>query len=61
MMVTKLYRCPACGEVLTEEQYLNMLEWTGNGYCLCQFKDGDRRMTEYEVFTKAKKAGGDEV
>jgi len=58
--VTKLYRCPACGETLTEEEYQKDLASGGNGYCGCRFSAKDehgnvwfpREYTEYEVFTR---------
>jgi len=58
--VTKLYRCPACGDVLTEEEYVKSLGMGSNGYCSCRFSAKDkqgniwfpREYTEYEVFTR---------
>lgn len=51
MSPKKLYRCPACGDVLTEEEYeADCVQ--GGGYCYCQFKSGDRILTGYEVYEK---------
>ena len=60
-MTNKLYRCPACGDVLTEEEYEAQLN-QGQCYCLCEFSAVDengeiwypRIMNEYEVFEKVK-------
>lgn len=59
-MTDKLYGCPVCGEALTDEEYKDQLENTGQGYCLCEFsatdENGDvwypRILHEYEVFEK---------
>ena len=52
----RLYRCPACGDVITEEEYLDWLS-VGVGYCMCQYTgDGERILTGYEVYTKEEKA-----
>ena len=45
----KLYRCPACGDVLTDAEYDADCA-TGGGYCYCQFKDGDRILTGYDIY-----------
>ena len=49
MVYKKLYRCPACGDVLTDAEYDADCA-TGGGYCYCQFKDGDRILTGYDVY-----------
>lgn len=59
-MTKKLYRCPICGEVLTEEEYLNQFESGGSGYCYCEFsainEKGEiwypRILHEYEAFVR---------
>ena len=61
-MVDKLYRCPSCGEVLTDEEYDEQLEDGFQGYCYCMYtaydKDGvvwyPRELVPYEVFVKVK-------
>ena len=58
--VKKLYRCPACGDTLTEEEYQKDLASGGIGYCSCRFSAKDehgniwfpREYVEYEVFTR---------
>ena len=58
MKVNKLYRCPVCGETLTNEEYEHMLESGGGGHCMCEFsaydEHGDiwfpRILNEYQVF-----------
>jgi len=58
--VTKLYRCPACGKTLTEEEYQKDLASGGIGYCSCRFSAKDehgeiwfpREYVEYEVFRR---------
>ena len=62
-MVDKLYRCPHCGEVLTEEEYLRNCESGSSGYCLCEFSATDEKgdvwfpriYHEYEVYVLQKK------
>jgi len=51
-MTNKLYRCPVCGDVLTEEEYSAQFESGGSGYCYCQFSDGNRILIDYEVFVR---------
>jgi len=46
----KLYRCPVCGDVLTEEEWEADFEIGGNGMCPCDFKDGERVYHEYDVY-----------
>lgn len=48
--VLRLYRCPHCGDTLTDAEYEEMMDNTGNGYCLCQFKDGERIFVGYDVY-----------
>jgi len=53
----KLYRCHACGDTITEEDYLEALDWGGMGYCYCEYgmdEDGNynRTLNEYEVFVQ---------
>lgn len=55
--VAKLYRCPICGEVLIDAEYEAMLETSSNGYCLCQFSDGERIFTEYDVYVLKEREG----
>jgi hypothetical protein len=55
--VIRLYRCPACGDTITEEEYLTGLDIGSMGYCYCEYgmnEDGyyNRTLNEYEVFVK---------
>ena len=36
-----MYKCPACGRIITEEQYIEEQESGGGGYCLCEFSATD--------------------
>lgn len=54
----RLFRCPACGEVITEEAWEEALQ-SGSGYCYCEFSDVDpdtgeiwypRILHEYDVY-----------
>ena len=54
-MVDKLYRCPECGDVLTEEDYQKEMESGSSGYCYCLFSSEDRILVEYEVFIRQEK------
>lgn len=49
--VKRLYRCPHCGDVLTDAEYEELLTQSGMGYCYCDFMN-DRTLFEYEVFVK---------
>ena len=42
----KMYRCRACGRIITEEQYLEEQEGGSGGHCLCEFSDGNRILNE---------------
>lgn len=60
--VKRLYRCPSCGEVLTEDEFEVHCENGGMPYCYCQFgldDEGDfnRIFTEYETFVKEEDEG----
>lgn len=56
----KIYRCPVCGEVLTDAEFkASCLQ--GGGYCYCQFKSGERILTEYDVYIKAGASVGGEA
>jgi hypothetical protein len=65
----KLYRCPTCGDVLTETEYEASFLAGGNGYCLCQFSAVDekgenwfpRMMTEYDVYILQEDTKGEKV
>ena len=59
----KLYLCPACGEIITEEEWLEDLETGGSGYCYCDYSATDpetgeiwypRILHEYVVYQKVK-------
>jgi len=42
----KMYRCRACGRIISEEQYIAEQEVGGGGYCHCEFSDGNRVLNE---------------
>jgi hypothetical protein len=58
--VKRLYRCPRCGDVLTDAEYEELLTQSGMGYCYCEYgapygvpDEGFQRILhEYEVFVK---------
>ena len=58
MKPEKLYRCPACGHVITDKIYKLDLETGGPGYCNCEFSAVDengeiwypRIYHEYDVY-----------
>lgn len=58
MKPKKLYRCPVCGDIVTEEKWLESIEHGGSGYCLCEFSAYDekgelwfpRTYNEYDVY-----------
>lgn len=66
MKPEKLYRCPTCGDIITEQALERSMESGGIGMCYCEFsaidEDGDvwypRIYNEYDVYhlspTKAK-------
>lgn len=59
MKPEKLYRCPICGGVLTEETWLEGMDAGGSGYCMCEYMMIDpgtrepwypRILHEYDVY-----------
>ena len=59
MKVEKLYRCPICGSVLTDEEYETQFDYGGSGYCMCEYMMIDpgtgepwypRILHEYDVY-----------
>ena len=54
----KLFRCPVCGNIITEDRWLEDMKQGGNGYCACEFmtqdENGDvffpRIYHEYDVY-----------
>jgi len=55
--IDKLYRCPVCGEILTDVEYEASFESGGIGYCNCDWTCETRIYHEYEVFEKVKNDG----
>lgn len=47
----KLYQCPVCGDVVTEDDIVKDLTSGGYGMCMCQYCNGHRTLTHYETFT----------
>lgn len=60
----KLYRCPICKNILTQEEWEADFKIGGNGMCPCTFADGHRVYIEYDVYhlspTTARMSKGDE-
>jgi len=58
MKPEKLFRCYACGEVITKEEWLKDLESGGTGYCMCDFSAIDEKgevwypriLHEYDIY-----------
>jgi len=50
----KLFICPECGDVVTEEDILKDLTSGGFGCCLCSYGNGSRILVRYEPYTQAK-------
>ena len=44
----KLFICPECGDIVTEDEILESLTSGGFGMCLCQFGNGQRTLVRYE-------------
>jgi len=59
-MIKKLYRCPKCGEVVTDKELDERMDCGGLPYCYCEFSAYDengeiwfpRRYVEYEIFVR---------
>jgi len=49
---SKLYRCPECGDIVTEADILESLSNGGYGMCMCKFGNGQRVLVQYEPYTK---------
>ena len=47
----KLFRCPECGDIVTEGEILENLTTGGFGMCLCCFGNGQRTLVRYEPYT----------
>lgn len=53
--MTRRYRCPECGNTITEEEHQQMVEQVGGAYCYCKYvipgEDGEpiylRILNEY--------------
>jgi len=59
MKPEKLYRCPICGDIVTEEELELEMKFGGTGYCYCEFMETDpetgdvwfpRILHEYDVY-----------
>jgi len=58
MKPKKLYRCPKCGDIITDQELEWRMEGGGMGMCYCEFsaidQDGDvfypRIFHEYDVY-----------
>ena len=48
----KLYKCPECGDIVTEDDILEDLTTGGFGCCLCKFGNGQRVLVRYESYIK---------
>ena len=48
----KLYQCPECGNIVTEDDILEDLTTGGYGMCLCLFGNGQRTLVRYEPYTR---------
>jgi len=47
MKPEKLYRCPACGDIITDEEYEKQLQANISGYCYCDFSTIDPDTGEF--------------
>ncbi len=45
-----IYRCPKCGDILTEKEWTDSFDSGGNGMCPCEFRDGNRIYYGYDVY-----------
>jgi len=48
----KLFVCPKCGDIVTENDILESLTTGGFGMCLCCFGNGHRTLVRYEPYIK---------
>ena len=46
----KLFICPECGDIVTEEDILEGLTSGGFGMCLCLYGNGSRIFVDYEPY-----------
>jgi hypothetical protein len=46
----KLFICPECGDIVTEDDILESLTNGGFGMCLCMFGNGQRTLIRYEPY-----------
>lgn len=37
-----MYKCKACGRIISDEEYDAEQDSGGGGYCYCEFEDGNR-------------------
>lgn len=47
---SKLYICPECGDIVTEDDILEDLTTGGFGCCLCMYGNGSRILVRYEPY-----------
>ncbi len=47
---SKLYRCPECGDIVTETEILKDIENGSFGMCFCRYGNGSRILVEYEPY-----------
>ena len=47
---TKYFRCPKCGDIVTENEILEDLINGSYGACMCQFGNGSRTINMYEPY-----------
>lgn len=50
MKPERLYRCPVCGDIVSEQEIEESMQSGGMGMCYCQYKDGQRILIEYDVY-----------
>ena len=46
----KRFKCPECGDIVTEDDILEDLTTGGFGMCLCLFGNGQRTLVRYEPY-----------
>ena len=46
----KRFRCPECGDIVTEDEILRDLTLGGFGMCTCLYGDGRRALIQYEPY-----------
>ena len=46
----KLYRCPECGDIVTEDEIAEDCALGGYGTCMCLYGNGSRLLVEYVAY-----------